>query len=51
MKYIPSWLPGAEFQRIAARTRWISDEIKDVSMKEIRQAMVCTVEFTGEEEC
>ncbi|KAG8819985.1 hypothetical protein FRC17_010285, partial [Serendipita sp. 399] len=36
LRFIPSWLPGANFKRIGARTRWLSDYIRFKPFKMIQ---------------
>lgn len=40
VRYVPSWMPGAGFQKIAERTCLLSDEMRRVPMQIMSQAMV-----------
>lgn len=41
VRYIPSWVPGAGFQRIAEFTRRLSEEMQEEPIQEVERAMVC----------
>lgn len=40
VRYVPKWFPGAEFQRIAALARKLTDEMVDEPVQEIEKSIV-----------
>ncbi|KAJ7128403.1 cytochrome P450 [Mycena epipterygia] len=47
LKYVPSWLPGAEFKRKARRWRVLARAIADTPFAEAKQNMVNFISLTG----
>ena len=45
LKYVPSWFPGAQFQREAERMRHDLEELYDVPYDFVKEQMVCTVSY------
>jgi hypothetical protein len=39
VRYVPSWFPGAEFQRFAARTRAINEDVRDAPWAALEAAI------------
>ena len=39
MKHVPAWFPGAEFQRIAARSRIKSAQMLNAPLKVVKEAL------------
>jgi len=42
LKYIPSWFPGAKFQRYAAMTRTHAEKIRNATFAATKELMVFT---------
>jgi len=42
VKYVPKWLPGASFKRIAASMRKELDTLYDVPFDFVKNEMVCS---------
>jgi hypothetical protein len=40
VKHVPSWVPGANFQRVAARWKRISEEFVTWPLNHVKQALV-----------
>jgi hypothetical protein len=39
VRFVPEWFPGAEFQRFAARTRTISEGVRDAPWTALEAAL------------
>lgn len=40
LKFVPVWVPGAGFQRVAQKARKIMEEAIDIPFEDVRKAMV-----------
>jgi hypothetical protein len=43
VKYVPSWMPGAGFQRFAARIRKLQWNLRNAPAQTVLNGMVCVV--------